>query len=77
MDNFWKRSFPIIAKLEYIFHNLATYIAYEIADKLKYISNDITQRYPFCGLQLGLETFGNSTNQSKFNKIPQSCKAKK
>ena len=32
-----------------------------MADKLMYISNDDTQNYPFCRLQLAVETFGQST----------------
>ena len=39
---------------------------------------DDTQNYPFCRLQLVIETFGHSTeltNYSKFNKSPQSCSA--
>ena len=45
-----------------------------MADKLMYIANDDTQNYPFCRLQLVVETFGHSdklTNQSKFNKSPK------
>ena len=41
-----------------------------MADKLMYIPNDDTQNYPFCNLQLVVETFGHltrRTNQSKYN----------
>ena len=38
-----------------------------MADELMYIHNDDTQNYPFCRLQLVVETFEN------FNKSPQSC----
>ena len=44
------------------------------ADKLMY--NGDTQNYPFCRLQLVVETFDHSTkwtNQSKFNKNPHGC----
>ena len=32
-----------------------------ITDKLMYIPNDDTQNYPFCKLQLVVETFGHLT----------------
>ena len=32
-----------------------------MADKLMYIPSDDTQNYPFCRLQLVVETFGNLT----------------
>ena len=32
-----------------------------MADNLKYIPNDDTQNYPFCRLQLVVESFGHST----------------
>ena len=32
-----------------------------MADKLMYIPNDDTQSYPFCRLQLVVDTFGHST----------------
>ena len=32
-----------------------------MADKCMYISDDDTENYPFCRLQLMVETFGNST----------------
>ena len=32
-----------------------------MADKLMYIPDDDTQNYPFCRLQLVIETFGHST----------------
>ena len=41
-----------------------------MTDEFMYIHNDDTQNYPFCRLQLGIETFGHQsklTNQSKFN----------
>ena len=41
-----------------------------MADDLMHIPNDGTQNYPFCRLQLLVETFGHltyQTNQSKFN----------
>ena len=45
-----------------------------MADKLKYVTNDDTQNYPVCRLQLLFETFDTeSINQSKFIKNPQSC----
>ena len=31
-----------------------------MADKLMYIPNDVTQKYPFCRLQLVVETLGHS-----------------
>ena len=34
---------------------------YTMANKLMYISNVNTQNYPFCRLQLVVETFGHST----------------
>ena len=37
-----------------------------------YILNDYTQNYPFCRLQLVVETFEHLINQFK---CPQSCKA--
>ena len=43
-----------------------------------HIPNDDTENYPFCRLQLLVETSGYSTkwnNQSKSNKSPQSCQA--
>ena len=51
-----------------------------MADKIIYFPNDARQNYPFCKLQLVVETFGHSTKQtnlSKFNKSPKSCLAKK
>ena len=54
-----------------------------MADKLMFIANKDTQKYPFCRLQLVVETFWNLTewtNQSKCNKSPQvlqTCKNKK
>ena len=50
----------------------------EGANELMYIPNDDTHNYPFCRLKLVAESFGHSskwTNQSKFNKSPQGCKA--
>ena len=41
-----------------------------INDKL--ISIDDQQNYPFCILELGVETFEHST-KAKFNESPQSC----
>ena len=35
-----------------------------MADKLMYIPNNDTRNYPFCGLQLMVETFRHSTNQN-------------
>ena len=35
-----------------------------MADNLMYISNDDTQNFPFCRLQLEVETFGHSINES-------------
>ena len=32
-----------------------------ISDKLMYISNDVTQNYPFCRLKLVVEMFESST----------------
>ena len=46
--------------------------------KSMYIPYDDTQNYPFCRLQLVVETVGHSTEwikQSKFNKSTQSCLA--
>ena len=43
-----------------------------IADRFLYILHDDTQNYPFCRLQLVVETFGHSI-KTKFNKSPQSC----
>ena len=43
-----------------------------MADKLIYIPKDDTQNYPFCKLQLVVETFGHSTkwaNQTKFKSL--------
>ena len=37
-----------------------------MADKLMYIPNYDTHNYPFCRLQLVVETFGHLINQSKF-----------
>ena len=45
------------------------------ADKLIYNPNDDTQNNSFFKLQLVVESFGHSTNQSKFKKSPQSCSA--
>ena len=45
-----------------------------MADKLMNIPNDDSQNYPFCILQLVIETIGHWTlwtNQSKFNKSQQ------
>ena len=44
--------------------------------KFEYILNDDSQNFPFCRLQLFVETVGHLTkwtNQSKSNKIPQNC----
>ena len=49
-----------------------------MADKLMYIPNVDTQNYPYCRLQLIVETFEYSTkwtNQSKFNKSLQKSEA--
>ena len=35
-----------------------------MADKLTYIPNDATQNYPFCRLELVVETFEKPTNQN-------------
>ena len=48
-----------------------------MADKLMYNPYDDTENYPFCRLQLVVETFGHSswwTNQSKFNKVSKLVK---
>ena len=48
-----------------------------MANKLMWISNDDTQKYPFCRLQFVVETFGHSTlwtNQSKFTEVPKVIK---
>ena len=48
-----------------------------INDKLMYILYDDAQNFPFCGLQLVVETFGYSTwwiNQSNFTKVPKVIK---
>ena len=53
--------------------NTGIYRDKTITDKLMYISNDVTQNYFFCRLQLVIETFGHSTkwtNESKF-KVPK------
>ncbi len=45
-----------------------------MADKLMYIPNLDAQSYPFCWLQLVVETFGHWTwksKKSKFNKDPK------
>ena len=41
-----------------------------MADKLMYISNDDTQNYTFCRLQLVVETFGKPTNPNLI-KVPR------
>ena len=44
-----------------------------MTDKFNYIPNDDAQHYPFCRLQLMLETFEHSillTNQSNFKIVP-------
>ena len=38
-----------------------------MADKLMYITNDDTQNYPFCRLQLVVGTFGHSTIRNNKN----------
>ena len=43
-----------------------------MADKLMYIPTDDTQNYPFCRLELVVETFEHSNQNSK---NPQSCQA--
>ena len=48
-----------------------------MANKLIYIPNNDTQKYPFCRLQSVIETIGHSTkwtNQSKFIKVPKVVK---
>ena len=34
-----------------------------MADKFMYIPDEDTQNYAFCRLQIGLKTFGHSTNE--------------
>ena len=45
-----------------------------MTDKLTYITNNDTQNYSFCKLQLVVKTFNtqlNEPNQAKFNKSPK------
>ena len=42
-----------------------------MADKLVYITNDDTQYYPFCTLQLVVETFEQSTKQKSQKLVSQ------
>ena len=44
-----------------------------IADKLMYIPSNDTQNYPFCRLQLVVETFNEPTNQNSI-KVPKVIK---
>ena len=51
-----------------------------MADKLMYITNDDTQNYHFCRLQLVVEMIGlltKRTNQSKLIKVPKVVKPTK
>ena len=48
-----------------------------MTDKLMYIPNEDTQNYPFCRLQLVVETFGHSTsepNNLNSTKVPKVVK---
>ena len=48
-----------------------------MADKLTYIPNDDTQNYPFCGLQLVVETLNtqlNEPNNQSSVKVPKIVK---
>ena len=47
-----------------------------MADKLMYIPNDNKQNYPFCRLQLVVETFGHPGIQNSF-KVPKVVKPTK
>ena len=42
-----------------------------MADKLVYITNDDTQYYPFCTLQVVVETFEQSTKQKSQKLLSQ------
>ena len=42
-----------------------------MADKFIYISNVDTQNYPYCRLQLVIETLGHSTSWTNQYKIPK------
>ena len=45
-----------------------------MVDKLRYTDNDDMQNYPFCRLQIVVETLDTKLNEkSKFIKGPQSC----
>ena len=51
-----------------------------MAVKFMHIPNDDTQNFPLCRLELVVEIFGKPTffsAQSKLNKGPKKCKAKK
>ena len=43
-----------------------------MADKLMYITNDVNQNYPYCRLQLGIETFEHNLLNQPI-KINKSC----
>ena len=50
------KHYKIFQSLTYILSRDKT-----MAGKLMYISNDVTQNYPFCRLKFGAETFGHLT----------------
>ena len=45
-----------------------------MANKLMYIPNEDTQKYPFCRLKFVVETFEHSTEETKQSKITKVSK---
>ena len=48
-----------------------------MAYKLMHIPNEDAQKYPYCRLHLGVETFGHSTNTITISKVVKPTKKKK